>query len=154
MGLTLEFYIGHHEKIVNAIREGNLDLLYHDNDVVHRIADLSLHIVPEDLNLLSRQFGERSNQDPLDLRPYLEVLIDEPDHGLLFVDNQWVRYVAKVDENRLDEIVTNWFNAMAKEYPDEDLEVTDDAKRAVQNLWDLCREAAQSSMAVFHAWFA
>jgi hypothetical protein len=153
MGLTLEFYIGDPKKISNALRKGNLDLLYDDPKVVSRTADLSLHILPKDLNLLSMQFGQHSKQRPLELRPNLKVLIDEEDYGLLLVNKKWVKYAAKVAEDALGEIVSDWFEVMKSEYPNEEIEKTEEARLAVQELLMLCKEAVQKKSKVLHAWY-
>ena len=153
MGLTLAFYIGDSKEIERAIRECEIDLLY-DPEVVHRQADLSLHILPKDPNLLSRQFGKHSGRKPLDLRPYLSVIIDESDRGLLLVDNTWVMYAADVEADAVDNVVEDWFEAMRKEYPQEEIQVTPEAKLAVQALLELCKAALQEGSTVLHSWFA
>ncbi len=42
------------------------------------------------LNLLSLQIGRFTGADPIELRPFLEVLVDEEDRGLLAVHPSWV----------------------------------------------------------------
>jgi hypothetical protein len=153
MGLSLEFYIGDRKKIENAFRSLHFDLVYDDPEVVSRIADLCLHLQPRDLNFLSREFGRYSSQKSLDLRPYLQVLIDEPDYGLLLVSKQWIEYAANVSEDALDKIVTGWFQVMKEEYPEEAIEETEAARLAVQELLGLCKEAKQKKSEVLHAWF-
>ena len=154
MGLTLEFYLGNSRKIINAMRNQNFALLYEDSNVVYRIADLSLHLSPKDLNLLSRQLGIHSQQAPIDLRPHLKVLIDEQDYGLLLVDSKWVKYAAKVNCDNLETIVSGWFESLRQEYPNEEISLTEEAKEAVQNLLELCKEATQKRKAkVLHGWY-
>ncbi len=153
MGLTLEFYIGDPQKIEEAIRECELGIL-DDPKVVHRRADLSLHIVPKDLDLLSRQLGKLSDREPLDLRPYLSVIIDQADGGLLLVDNAWVKYAASIKEDTEDTVTEDWFEAMRREHPGENIRVTPEARLAVRELLGLCREAARNKATVLHSWFA
>lgn len=154
MGLTLEFYLGNPRKITKAMCNHNFDLLYEDSNVVYQIADLSLHLSPKDLNLLSRQFGIHSQQSPIDLRPHLKVLIDEQDYGLLLVDSKWVKYAAKVSSDNLEIIVSGWFESLRQEYPNEEISITEEAKEAVQDLLELCKKATQKKRAeVLHGWF-
>ena len=153
MGLTLRFYIGDSKRIEKAIRESEIDLLY-DPEVVHKCADLSLHIVPRDLDLLSRQFGKHSRRKPLDLRPHLGMIIDENDRGLLSVDKAWVKYIAKARVDAADRIVGDWFEAMRQEYPEEEIKVTQAARSAVRDLVELCKEATRKRAKVLHVWFA
>ncbi|MCA9956754.1 MAG: hypothetical protein KC434_18620 [Anaerolineales bacterium] len=153
MGLSLEFYIGDRKKINNAFRSLQFDLIYDDSEMVGRIADLSLHLQPRDLNMLSREFGRHSGQKLLDLRSNLKVLVDEPDYGLLLVSKKWIEYAANVPEDALGKIVTSWFQTMKKEYPNEKIEETEEARLAVKELLGLCREAKQKKLEVLHAWF-
>ncbi|MCA9916622.1 MAG: hypothetical protein KC445_01660 [Anaerolineales bacterium] len=154
MGLTLEFYLGNQKNIRSAFRNLQFDRLYNDPKLVSRIADLSLHIQPQDLNLLSREFGRHSGQKLSDLRPNLKVLVDEPDYGLLLVSKKWIDYAANVSVDALDQIVSGWFQSMKQEYPKEEIEETEEAKRAVRDLLGLCREAKIKKAAVLHGWFS
>jgi hypothetical protein len=153
MGLTLEFCIGNLQKIEKAIRECKLDIL-DDPEVVQRRADLSLHIVPKDLDLLSRELGKHSDSEPLDLRPFLNVVVDEEDRGLLLVDDAWVKYAASIKEDAENSIVEDWFVDMRREYPGENIQITPEARVAVRGLLGLCREAAMNKATVLHSWFA
>jgi len=153
MGLTLEFYIGNKERIEKAFREVLLELL-DDPNVIHKRADLSLHVDPSDLDLLSVEFAVRSGRETLQLRPFLTVLFDEVDRGLLLIDTAWVNYVAHVEEQSIDKIVRGWYDSMRKEHSEEDIpDPTQEAVDAVQDLVQLCKEAKKNNLNVLHGWF-
>ena len=153
MGLTLEFYIGNAGKIEEAIADVLLELL-DDPTIVHKRADLSLHIDPNDLNLLSVQFGLHSGRPFLELRPFLTVLVDEEDRGLLSVDATWVDYVSNVQEKSIATIVRDWFESMRKEHSDEDIpDPSQDVLDAVRDLITLCKDGKKRNLQVLHGWF-
>ena len=152
MALALEFYIGDSERIAEAIRTIELDQL-NDPAVVRGKADLSLHITPQDLNLLSLQMGRVSGRPAIELRPYLDPIVDEEDRGLLSVDSTWVAYAAAVRAEQVDDLVNGWFRAMRLEYGDLETVVTDESRLAVRDLIALCKAASEDRQPVVHAWF-
>lgn len=152
MKVNLFFGIGNEKKIEQAVREIQYDWL-DDPLVVKQQADFSLNLQPKDLTLLSRQFGKYSWQRNRNLRPYLSVLVDEIDRGALLVDHDWVRYVNKVKLEKADRITRSWFNEMKKAYPDEIIEVTDEAQKAVEELILLCKHAVKEDAKVIHWWY-
>jgi hypothetical protein len=152
MGLSLEFYLGNEEAISEAIRSLDLDAL-DQPDIVEHKADFSLHITPNDLNLLSQQIAAITNSKPRNLRPYLTPVIDENDHGLLLVNAAWVAYVAQVPVGRSAELTEMWMAAMRQEYQDNSVTITDEAIEAVQQLVVMCTAAHQSGRSIFHIWF-
>ena len=96
MGLTLEFHAGDKSRIAKAIQESDLEVLGNP-DVSKFNVDLSLHITPHDLDLLSASFGEAKLIPPLQLRKFLKVMVDEEDRGALGVDQDWINYIAATD---------------------------------------------------------
>ncbi|CAG0942047.1 hypothetical protein BROC_01699 [Candidatus Brocadiaceae bacterium] len=152
MGLTLEFLTGDSAKIETAFLKDDFDLL-DSPQVVHKRADLSLHIVPKDLDLLSYQFGKFARSAPIALRPYLHVILDEEDRGLFLVDKDWITYAATVAEDTVNKIDEGWFDAMRQEYPNENIELTPAATKAIGDLVSLCKYAIQHRLAVYHCWW-
>ncbi len=159
MGLRLEFYTGDSKKIEAAFLEDEIEPYFHPMDslqapnVIQREADLSFHIIPKDLNLLSERFGKYSGQQPIPLRPYLSRILDEEDHGLLLVDDIWVKYVAAVQESDVAQVANAWCQAMEAEYPGEQIPLTPEITRAVGNLVNLCQYAQEKRIKVYHAWW-
>ena len=152
MGLALQFLLGNVDVIENAIRSIDFEHL-DDPGIVHQRADFSLHITPKDLDLLSRELGVISDQSPIDLRPSLNVIIDEQDRGLLAVDQSWIQYVALLATETVLDVTKNWALAMQREYSDPNIRVTSEMQKSVLDLINLCKAASMSDMQVLHAWF-
>ena len=70
MGLSLEFYAGNPDEIGSAF-EGALEGL-RDGTRAHSFADLSLHLSPLDLDLLSEQIGAALGRPAVPLLDSLE----------------------------------------------------------------------------------
>ncbi len=160
MGLSLEFYTGDSDKIKPAFLQDEIEPYFSPMDlldepgVVERQADLSFHLEPDDLNLLSLQFGKYSGRPPIPLRPYLSILLDEIDHGLLLVADSWVEYVAAVRTEDIPAIVEAWFQSARDKYQDKRIQVSPPVIQAVRDLVELCRYARQKKSKVYHAWQA
>ena len=152
MSLTLAFVTGDVTRIREAIVTEHPEAL-DEPAVVQNSADFSLHIQPSDLDLLSLAMHHHGDADaPLRLRPHLEVLVDEPDRGLLAVSADWVRYVAAVDPADAPELTRDWFGAMAREHGAGVADPSDDAVESVAALVDLCRAAIGAGADVYHWW--
>jgi hypothetical protein len=152
MGLSLEFYTGDMEAITAAVTALDFDLL-DESDIVTGYADLSLHIVPEDLDTLSQVMGSASGMELRDLRPHLTVVLDEEDHGALSVDPSWVAYVAAVPEEQIPDVANRWAQAMATKYQDDEIQMTEELLESVTNLVILCKTAMQQGQPVLHVWY-
>jgi len=151
MGLTLEFYQGDPDALALAFENAEFEVL-DDPGVVARTADLSLHITPRDLNLLSLQVGRITGADPMELRPHLDIVVDEEDRGLLAVSASWVAYLAALKPSHVASLVSAWFEAMQREHGDSGIRVTPEATRGVRDLVDLCVAARLAGSSVMHAW--
>lgn len=71
VGLTLQFVVGDKDEILDAVEQSDFDFI-HRLQNEKRLADFSLHLIPDDLNLLvnaaaellgERLFGLRENLD-------------------------------------------------------------------------------------------
>ncbi len=151
MGLSLEFYAGDRDAILAAIQECDMDGL-DEPGVVSAYADLSLHLVPRDLDLLSQAFGIATGRDPIDLGPHLTAAIDEEGYGALEVSRTWVQYVASADLDRTDEVAHRWTERMSAQYH-VPVQVNEDIQNAIPALISLCQSALKSSAAVIHVWY-
>ena len=152
MGLSLEFYSGDRDAIAEAVREVDFDR-FDDAAVVTRRADLSLHISPRDLDLLSQACAKTSGREAMNLSANLSGLIDEEDRGALVVDPTWVAYIAAVPDGTSAVIAEYWAEAMRTEYQDPEIHVNDDLLRRVSDLIELCKTAHQSGENVTHVWY-
>lgn len=152
MGLNLEFLLGDEQAIVAAMETFDLDRLDED-EVVHDSADLSLHIVPKDLDRLSRCLAKYSGKMPMDLRPSLTVAVDSEDGGAFLIAREWIEYVAALPEPRLDEVVADWIADMRREYDEPEIVVTEAALAGVRDLWGLCRRSLATGASLVHVWW-
>ncbi len=152
MGLTLEFALGQADKITEALREDELDRL-DAPAVVKARADISLHVTPHDLDTLSEEFASASGCTAVTLGPYLQVLLDESDRGVLLVDKFWISYVAAVPTDQARNVAQRWIARMSREYNDPQIVLTDDAVRAVENLVAICSRAKAEGERLVHLWF-
>jgi len=152
MGLALEFYTGDIDAIVDAVERIECEAL-DDPAVVASRVDLSLHLVPNDLNFLSRAIGHAAGVPPIDLGPYLDPVLDEEDHGLLMVDPAWVGYVGGAPTAAAAAISEDWAARMREEYGDPAITVTRELVEAVAELIAFCAAASRSGAPVIHAWF-
>ena len=151
MGLSLVFLIGKERKIIRAIKKLDYSIL--DNPIsVHKEADFSFHLQPKDLNELSKAIGNNTNQTPLELRPFLKVLIDEIDHGLLSVDPVWVKYASKVEPSNILPIVTMWETNLSTIYTNETIIFDDAIQKSVLDLVELCKYSLDKRLRVLHLW--
>ena len=121
--------------------------------MVKGMADFSLHIVPDYLDLLSREFAHESDQCAMELGPHLEVLFDDIDRGAFQVDDQWVSYAAAVPKAAARSITQRWFDKMGQKYSDAKIEITEAGVKAVDDLLELCKRAKREGQTVLYVWF-
>jgi|GEM_PF-1955527 len=154
MGLRLGFYTGDPDIIGPAIANADFDALEVDG-VVQAYADLSLHIIPKDLDILTLEAAAMLQRPPILLRECLGEVIggDESDHGAFLVGHDWVAQIAELYRQSANELCTRWMAAMAQQYDDPEICSTPPAVAAVSALIDLCRHAVGTSSPVIHAWF-
>jgi hypothetical protein len=153
MGLALLFYLGDPAAITNAFESCELER-FEDPAVVSHSADFSLHLIPRDLDFLSRAIGETVGRETLDFRPFLNIIHDEPDGGMFSVDPVWVRYVASVPLERAHDVASSWAVAAGFARGDPGTEESSDASIAVRELIQLCKAASSNDGQVFHIWYA
>jgi len=152
MGLTLEFHAGDKSQIATAIEKIDLESL--DNPDVSKFrVDVSLHITPRDLDLLSESIGEVASIQPKRLGPFLTGLVDETDRGALSVDRAWIGYVAATDMRLVKAIAERWAEKLKTTYPDENVQLSDAMTEAVQSLLEFCKRAMKENCDVVHVWF-
>jgi hypothetical protein len=152
MGLALEFYLGDPDAIANAVADIDPERLDDPNIVTHS-ADLSLHINPADLDLLSESIGRVTAQKPQGLHPSLEPVVDEEGYGALLVAPDWACYVAALQSEQVPEVAELWASAMRFKHGDPDIVATSEMYNAIDRLADLCRYATKTDGKVVHVWY-
>ena len=87
------------------------------------------------------------------MRPYLQVIVDQEDRGLLRVNQDWVAYIAEVKDDSCKQVVESWFEAMQQEYPKEEIYLDQEAPIvAIRDLVTLCKYAVRRELEVYHYW--
>ena len=154
MGLSLEFYAGDPDQIGAAFTEFALDGL-RAGRLAHSCADLSLHLSPNDLDLLSEQIGAALGRSPLRLLESLERTVGgTPDEsGASVVSPNWVAAVAAVPADQIQQPTRSWLQAVAEASGEVVGGDNPEAVAAVSALVSLCREALARSTRVVFAWY-
>lgn len=154
MGLSLEFYAGDPNKIGPAFTEIEFDGL-RDGTLAHSYADLSLHVSPTDLDILSEQVGAMLGRSPV-------LLLDSLEHNVggtpgesdaSTVSREWVAEMAAVPPERAHELSRKWLQAVADECSEEVVTDSPGAVAAISSLIGLCREALARDTTVIFAWY-
>jgi hypothetical protein len=152
MGLALEFFAGDALTIgkeftalkLPGLRDGTKALAY---------ADFSLHLSPTDLDILSDVIAQRIGADSLALNDRLIRNVGGTEGSSAdVVDPAWVRMVAQMEEAWATELASDWFKRLRAEY-EEEIELTPDAVRAVEELIRLAHLAIREDVDVVHTWY-
>lgn len=151
MGISQEFYTGNADAIGTAFGQLDFDAL---EALRTAYADFSLHLSPTDLDILSEKIAEQVKRPPVLLLDSLErSLADLGDDGAAdVVAKAWVEMVADLPERDCKSVAAAWIQSVGDELG-EQLELTDDAVLAVQNLVSLCRQAKEQSLDVVYTWY-
>lgn len=151
MGLTLEFLAGDKDLIAEAVRSGDYGSLNSPPACSLR-ADFSLHLIPSDLDLMSRSLGEVAGISPHDLRPYLVPVVDEEEHGALAVSSAWIQYVAECYPVQAETVARLWTAKLNRAHPGEEIDCTEAMIEAVRDWIYLSKKAVEDSLDVVHIW--
>ena len=154
MGLSLEFYAGDPDEIGRAFTEIEFDGL-RDGTLAHNYADLSLHISPTDLDILSKVVADVTHNEPVLLLESLCRSVGgtagESDASL--VSDDWVAIIAAAPKELAAQITRLWLEAASKESGEPYVVDSPDAVIAVEGLITLCREAVARGTSVVFAWY-
>ena len=153
MGLTLQFTIGDKRKIIKAAKKNNFD--FFDNlGRQNRLADFSLHLIPDDLNFLVASATEMKNKQILSLRENLDTItyyFDSEENGAYYVDPIIKHLFSEFKIEDAFNLTKKWFDKMAIDH-NENLEVTQDAIDSVQRLILICKTAVNLNLDLVHNW--
>jgi hypothetical protein len=156
LGLTLEFYAAAHCPLFDAVIDLDFDTI-ESLQVPGRFADLSLHITPADLDLLSLEVCNTLAKDPMRLREHLDMeglYVDEPDRGAFVVRQGWIQLIASLEHNSITAVVSAWCEEMSRIHDDPDISTTPEAVEALRALVETCQYAHSANSEVVHVWFA
>ncbi len=155
MGLSMEFYAGDANTIGEAFSEFEFDGI-RDGTAALAYADLSLHLTPEDLDILSKIVGELLGVAPLllslSLIEQVGTIEEGEGGGADVVDSAWVEMIASLDIGEAGEVTARWIEAVSKAH-EQQLDVTDAAIKAIGSLIQLCKTAIAEEADVIHAWY-
>jgi len=155
MGLTLQFAIGKAEQIIEAVKNDDFDYL-DQLESLNRRADFSLHLQPKDLDTLVNLVTSSTITPINSLREYLlfeQFCVDEPDKGAIKVSPVIIQVFALQDESNASLIAKEWYRKMAENYPDEEIEYSEDGAEAVRKMISICKLASFADMDLIHIWY-
>jgi hypothetical protein len=154
MGLTLQFVIGDKETIIEATKNFDFDY-FNKLESENQLADFSIHLIPDDLNLLVNAATELQSIQSFGLRENLNTEVsyfDSEDCGAYLVDTKVRTLFATLEDKDVLSLTQKWFDKM-NELHDEDLRLTDDAIHSVKQLISICKNAEQTKIDMVHVWF-
>ena len=153
MGLSLQFVIGNKQALIDACEKLDLDFFGKLEDE-NKLADFSLHLIPNDLNFLVNSATELKQISPFGLREYLDTEIDYLDseeRGAYLVDPIITILFSDFDKSETLNLTEKWFEKMKVKY-NEDLEVSSEAIISVEQLISICKEAESLNLDLVHIW--
>ena len=155
MGLSLEFYAGCATIIGPAFGEVEFDDL-RDGTKAAAYADLSLHLGPKDLDILSEIAARYLDVEPILLS---DCLIDEigtidgaETGGADVVAPDWVGMMSLLEEQDAETLAADWIAAVARTAGISP-EITDHPTKALASLIRLCKKAIAEGLDVVHVWY-
>jgi hypothetical protein len=154
LGLSMEFYAGEPVEIGHAFTACDLDGL-RDGTIAHSYADLSLHLSPDHLDLLSEEVAASTETAPVRLFGCIEDHVGglDGESSADVVAHAWVHAIAAAPDESLQAITRRWMVAVARDVGDASVEAGPDTERAVAALVRLCREAVRRGSRVVFAWY-
>jgi len=152
MGILMDFYAGDAKRIAEVENEPEgSDIELSSAPFVKAHADFSLHIVPDDLDVLMSALCARRGLPPKTLTGSLiEHLAGSTDpmeatSAADVVSTELVEMVASMQDSDIPPVAEAWLRQLG-------VEPTDDAEGAVGDLVRLCRVAHQENLAVVFSW--
>ena len=146
----MDFYAGDAKRIGEAFARRDHETLKNSDAVVLH-TDFSLHVTSIDLDILTELAAGLVGSGPTSFEGSWERRLsgDGNESSAELLSRDWVELMARSDVSAL---APTWAAALAEEYSDPSLTVTDDMRRALEALTALCREAVQRGVAVVHTW--
>jgi hypothetical protein len=147
MGHLMDFYAGEPDRIGTAFAAGDQSTL----EKIGAHADFSLHMTSIDLDILTEVAAGLLGQGPTSFEECWERRLggDGEESSAELMSQEWVVLMATSSADRL---APAWAAALAREYSDPTITVTDDMRTALQGLITLCAQAAKGGTRVVHTW--
>ena len=154
MGLSMEFYAGDADRIGRAFSDFNFDGL-RDGTIAHAYADLSLHLSPDHLDLLSDEIAKSLDRPPVLFLDSLgrKVGGNESESSAEVVSRPWVEVVAALPHEAIARLAASWMAAVAQESDDHTVESSPDVEAALRALIDVCMQALARGTSVVFGWY-
>jgi len=154
MGLTLQFVIGNKEAIFNALKNFDFDS-FSKLENENRLADFSLHLIPDDLNLLVNAATELYQVQNFGLRENLDTEVsyfDSEDSGAYLINSKIKTLFAAFEDKDVLPLTKKWFDKMNMLHNDN-LGLTDSAIASVKQLISICKDAERTGLDMVHTWY-
>lgn len=151
MGLTMEFRAGDARGLARTFCDRDFAEL---ERMSRASADFSLHLSPNDLDLLVVEIMESAGHAPITFMELTGEPIagDRKEAGVFIVATSLVRTVAALPDAQVNGVVERWFYRISEESGDPNLNATADAVLAVSELLKLCRQAVGEHLQVVYCW--
>jgi hypothetical protein len=153
MGMLMWFYVGDKTHIGEGYSAMDTIPLW-KNPCVVATADVSLHLSPIDLELLSEEACRIAGVEPVTLTDSIRENIggDGESSSADVVSIQWVQTVASILDDQIEDLAKRWMVRVAEEHGEQTVEANRDTLRAVRDLIHACRVATEKGLAVVHVW--
>jgi hypothetical protein len=153
VGMLMGFYVGDKRQIGDAFSSPATSSLWTQPFVV-AWADFSLHLSPLDLDLLSEEACRIVHTQPVTLTGSLIERVggDGETSSADVVAPHWVEAVARIPDDRIEELATRWFAQIAAAHQEQPEPPSPDTLQALNELVQACRVATEKNLAVVHTW--
>ena len=155
MGMSLQFYAGDKDVIIDAVAFEELDELEElEDDGLS--TDFRLHLQPQDLNplfhIVSGLYGDHTFglREKLDTRDYY---FDAPDRGAFFVEDGVKEVFAQCDLSMAVGLANSWDKKLKEVHPDLASTLAEDAVEPIRELIRICQVAVQEDYDLVHVWY-
>lgn len=154
MGLSLQFVIGNRTEILNAIRQFDFDFI-EKLESENKLADFSLHLIPNDLNLLVNSANEALDETPFGLRENLdfsEHFVDSEDGGATLVSPKVSVLFSRFDRSKVRGLADRWVEKMEKMH-NEKIGVNPEIMNSIDQLIGISKKSIEQNLDLIHIWF-
>ena len=150
MGLLMHFYAGNGSDIGLAFSEGDYDKLKSSSIAM---ADFSLHLHPMDLDILTEECCKLFNNDPLWLHDNcIKNVGGDEECSADIVDPKLVQIISSIETNQINLLANNWIKGIAEVHKENNIEITPDMTKAIEELIIVCKKALEENKDVVHTW--
>lgn len=119
------------------------------------LADFSLHIGLKDIDMLVYCASIIKSKKDIGFQENFNLkkeYIDESEYGAIQLSSEFITFFSSINESDVEQISKNWFIEMSKEYPTEEIKVTEDAKQAIRKLIRISKQAKLNNNDMVFLW--